>query len=226
MSDPSWVWVAVDGQVQGGVEIQLSVRPEAAMVVAALRELPHIQKLFILSGDEAAPTAAVAEQVGIDAAFAELSPSDKAAWIAALQAEGRTVCFVGDGLNDLVAFKQADLSIALQGSAATETAQIVLLDADLCHLPRLFALGQEYVADHRALFAAVLTPGMLCALGVFGLGFGLSQMTLLDAVDVGLGTLVAVRPWQRQRRLLALQGREGLLAADGVVQSAASAKGI
>jgi Cu2+-exporting ATPase len=175
-----------------------------------------------LSGDEAALTAAVAEQVGIDEAVAELSPSDKAARIAALQAEGRTVCFVGDGLNDLVAFKQADLSIALQGSAATETAQIVLLEPDLCYLPRLFALGQEYAADHRALFAAVLTPGVLCALGVFWFGFGLPQMTLFDAVDVGLGTSIAVRPWQRQRRLLAAQGEGEVLAADVVVQSAAS----
>lgn len=221
-SDASWVWVAVDGQVQGAVEIEVSVRPEAATVVAALRKLPRIQKLLILSGDEAALTAAVAEQVGIDEAVAELSPSDKAARIAALQAEGRTVCFVGDGLNDLVAFKQADLSIALQGSAATETAQIVLLDPDLCYLPRLFALGQEYAADHRALFAAVLTPGVLCALGVFWFGFGLPQMTLLDAVDVGLGTSIAVRPWQRQRRLLAAQGEGEVLAADVVVQSAAS----
>ncbi|MBU6350110.1 MAG: HAD-IC family P-type ATPase [Chloroflexi bacterium] len=225
-SDASWVWVAVDGQVQGAVEVQLSVRPEAAAVVAALCKLPRIQKLLILSGDEAAPTAAVAEQLGIDEAVAELSPSDKAARIAALQAEGRTVCFVGDGLNDLVAFKQADLSIALQGSAATETAQIVLLDPDLCYLPKLFALGQEYAADHRALFAAVLTPGVLCALGVFWLGFGLPQMTLFDAVDVGLGTSIAVRPWQRQRRLLALQGEGEVLAADGVVQSAASVKAV
>ena len=78
----------------------------------------------------------------------------------------------------------------------------------------------------QALFAAVLTPGVLCALGVFWLGFGLPQMTLFDAVDVGLGTSIAVRPWQRQRRLLALQGEGEVLAADGVVQSAASVKAV
>ncbi len=200
----SLVFVAVDRRLYGAVELQIQARDEAAEVIAALRRQGQIRHVVLVSGDQASPTAAVARELGIDEYVAEALPSDKAALIARLQASGRTVCFVGDGINDAVALKQADLSVSLYGAttAATQTAHVVLMHNDLRQLLSLFKLADEYTENQRQLMATVLVPSMVGAFGIFFLGFGLPQMTFLDLVQSSVGPFIAMRPWLRYRSLL------------------------
>ncbi|MGB0386666.1 MAG: HAD-IC family P-type ATPase, partial [Ardenticatenaceae bacterium] len=75
-------------------------------------------------------TRRLAQELGIDHYFANTLPENKADLVKQLQEEGRTVCFVGDGINDAIALKQAHVSISLRGATtiAMDTAQIVLMD--------------------------------------------------------------------------------------------------
>lgn len=216
LSGHSLIFVAVDRRLQGAIELQIQARDEAAEVIAALKSGDGGQRggnrqgetrhIVLVSGDQAAPTAALAHALGIDDYVAEALPSDKAALIAELQASGRSVCYVGDGINDAVALKQADLSISLYGAtvAATETAHIVLMRNDLRQLLSLFEMAEEYAVNQRRLTRAMLSPGAVGAFGVIFLGFSLPEMTLLSLLNTTLGTTVAMQPWLRQRRLAQL----------------------
>ena len=87
----------------GAIELQPALRPEASATIAALRALPGIREIRILSGDRERPPRALAEKLGMDAHDAQVLPKQKAALIERLQQEGRLVCFVGDGVNDAIA---------------------------------------------------------------------------------------------------------------------------
>jgi Cu2+-exporting ATPase len=126
-------------------------------------------RLSIISGDHEAPTRRLAAQLGIDRYHAEVLPADKAAIIREIQREGRRVCFIGDGINDAIALKAANSSISLRGAttAATDTAQIILLHGDLQALSSLFALSDEYARNARNGDILSLGAGALCAGSVF-----------------------------------------------------------
>ena len=100
---------------------------------------------MIISGDHRQPTQQLAQELGIDEYFAETLPENKAKLIEKLQQAGKSVCFIGDGINDSIALKKAHVSISLRGTStiATDTAQVILMDESLKQLPNLFAL-----ADH------------------------------------------------------------------------------
>ncbi len=107
------------------------VRPTSATAIATLRNLGLHPVL--LSGDNARTAAAVAAEVGIDEVIAEVLPADKAAAIARMQAAGKVVAMVGDGVNDAVALAQADLGIAMGAGAdvAIEASDLTLVRSDL-----------------------------------------------------------------------------------------------
>ncbi len=94
--------------------------------------------LAIISGDNEQPTRKLAEKLGMDRYFAEVLPQDKARYVELLQKEGRTVCFIGDGVSDSIALKKANVSISLRGAsgAATDTAQVVFMDGYSTRTPR------------------------------------------------------------------------------------------
>lgn len=161
----SLVVVARDAHVIGAIELVPTVRPEAAAVVDWLRGW-GIQETYIISGDHEKPTSRLAAELGIDHYFAEVLPQDKAAIIEALQAQGRTVCYVGDGINDSIALKKAAVSVSLTGASdvAVDTAQVILLHEDLQALPALFAYGREYDQNLRNLFRYTALAPMLISL--------------------------------------------------------------
>ena len=131
------VFVAVDGVLAGMVEIADPIKPEAAAAVAALqaRQLA----VWLLTGDGRRTAESVARRVGIplDRVIAEVLPADKEATVARLQADGRRVAMVGDGINDAPALARADVGIAIGTGAdvAIEAAGITLVGGD----PRLVA---------------------------------------------------------------------------------------
>jgi Cu+-exporting ATPase len=125
------VLAAWDGEVRGVLVVADQVKPTSAEAVAQLRGLGL--RAVLLTGDSEAVARTVAAEVGIDEVIAEVLPQDKVDVITRLQAEGRVVAMVGDGVNDAAALAQADLGIAMGTGtdAAIEASDITLVRGDL-----------------------------------------------------------------------------------------------
>ncbi|MCB0084327.1 MAG: HAD-IC family P-type ATPase, partial [Caldilineaceae bacterium] len=197
----SLILVAVDDMVIGALEIHATVRPEARAVLAELRR-HNLASFYIISGDHTAPTQKLAGDLGIEHYFAETLPHQKAEIIEQLQAAGKTVCYVGDGINDAVALQKAHVSISLRGAStiATDTAQIILMDESIRHLGTLFDLGDDFAENMKINFASIIVPSVLGIGGAFFLHFGLIQSIVLNQIGFAAGVGNAMLPFLRQRR--------------------------
>lgn len=192
----SLVMVAMDQQLAGVIVLKPTLRPEISQVVADL----HARglTLYILSGDQEEPTRRLAESLGIDHYQANTLPEQKATFIEALQQRGRRVCFVGDGINDSIALKKANVSVSLRGATtvATDTAQIVLMDGSLQQLPALFRLADAFDATmYRSKLWAV-APGIFSMAGVFLFHFGFLSAATIYVLSLLAGSVNAIRPAQ------------------------------
>ena len=138
------VWVAVDGELRGLLTIADALKPEAAMAVAQLRAAGL--RLWLVTGDREAVARAVGAAAGIkpNEIVAEVQPAEKAARVATLQASGRQVAMVGDGLNDAPALAQADLGVAIGTGAdvAVEASDVTLVGDDLRAVPASIGLAR------------------------------------------------------------------------------------
>ncbi|MGW5717677.1 heavy metal translocating P-type ATPase [Amycolatopsis sp. NPDC003865] len=125
------VGVSWDGQVQGHLVVADRIKPTSAQAVAELRELGLTPVL--LTGDHAGVARAIAAEAGIDEVVAEVLPEGKVDVVKRLQAEGRVVAMVGDGVNDAAALAQADLGLAMGTGtdAAIEASDLTLVRGDL-----------------------------------------------------------------------------------------------
>jgi Cu+-exporting ATPase len=140
------VAVAWDGVARGVFVVGDEVKPTSAEAVARLRALGLTPVL--LTGDNAAAARHVAARVGIDEAIAEALPAEKAEHIRALQADGRVVAMVGDGVNDAAALAAADLGLALGTGtdAAIEAGDLTLVGGDLRSAPDAIRLSRRTLA--------------------------------------------------------------------------------
>lgn len=201
----SMVWVALERRIVGAIELKPTVRPEAKALMQTLRQR-GIKNIYIISGDHAIPTQRLAEELGVDGYYAETLPAQKAQLVQNFQAQGQTICYVGDGLNDAVALKSATVSISLRGASAlaTDTAQVVLLEQDLSQIATLFALAQELQNNMKLTLSAVALPSLYSLSGVFLGGFGLGHAFVLTQLGFFAGVAVALLPlWQHRARLVA-----------------------
>ncbi len=199
----SLVLLAVDGRLAGAIELQPTIRPEAEAVIEALRR--RGLKMFIVSGDQEEPTRRLAEKLGLDGHFANVLPEGKAGLVEQLQGEGRRVCFVGDGINDSIALKKANVSVSLRGAttAATDSAQVVLMQESLQQLPYLFELGDEMEKSLRWGYSAGMIPGVVTTAGVFLLGWGYYQALGLSLASLAAGMGIAMYPVYKHKKELA-----------------------
>ncbi|NEB40698.1 copper-translocating P-type ATPase [Streptomyces sp. SID14515] len=125
------ITVAWDGEARAVLEVADAVKDTSAEAVRRLRDLGLTP--ILLTGDNRAVAEAVAAEVGIDEVYAEVMPQDKVDVVKRLQAEGRSVAMVGDGVNDAAALAQADLGLAMGTGtdAAIEASDLTLVRGDL-----------------------------------------------------------------------------------------------
>jgi heavy metal translocating P-type ATPase len=219
------VMLAVDDELGGALELRASIRPEVRGIVRGLRER-GIKHIAIISGDHEAPTRKLADELGMDRYFAQVLPADKAEYVEKLQREGRKVCFVGDGINDAIALKKANVSISLRGatSIATDTANVVFMEQSLDKLCELRDIARDLDRNVRNSWLMILGPNIACIAGVFTLGFGIgasvvtNNIAALAALANGLLPMRKVAQLEAERRhLLEMQLRHsGFLVQDRV----------
>ncbi|MDN5758671.1 MAG: heavy metal translocating P-type ATPase [Tomitella sp.] len=125
------VTVSLDGRVGGLISVADQVKPSSAEAIVRMRDLGLDPVL--LTGDNSAVAEEIASVVGIDTVYAEVMPADKVDVVARLQADGKVVAMVGDGVNDAAALAQADLGLAMGTGTdvAIEAADITLVRGDL-----------------------------------------------------------------------------------------------
>lgn len=164
------IFVAMNGKLAGLVAIADTIQETSLDAIAQLKRMNI--KTVMLTGDNKRTAHAIAAQVMIDSVIGEVLPQDKAAHVKALQAEGRIVAMVGDGINDAPALAQADVGIAMGTGTdiAMETADITLMRSDLMGVVQAIKLSKATIRTIRQnLFWAFIynTIGIpLAALGM------------------------------------------------------------
>jgi Cu2+-exporting ATPase len=136
------IYLVRDGDVLAVFAVADAIREESRQAIAALHERGI--EVAMLTGDARAVATAVAEELGIDTVFAEVLPEDKASKVRELQAQGKRVAMVGDGVNDAPALATADIGIAIGAGTdvAVEAGDIVLVRSDPRDIPRIISLSR------------------------------------------------------------------------------------
>jgi len=204
----SLVMVGVDDALGGAIELCIAARPEAEAVIAGLRAR-GAKHLAIISGDNPQPTRKLAERLEMDRYFAEVLPQDKAKYVELLQKEGRTVCFIGDGVNDSIALKTANVSISLRGasSIATDTAQVVFMEDSLLKLLELYDVSRAMHRNINTSWAVIIIPNVICIAGAFLAGFGVMHSMVFNQIGGLLALGNGLRPLRKAARLRAAKER-------------------
>ena len=139
------IYIAIDGRAAGTFAVADAVKPTAEEAIRRFKEA-GIEPVMI-TGDNERTAAAVAEKLGIERFYADVLPQQKAEHVQRLQAEGKRVAMVGDGINDAPALAQADIGIAIGTGTdvAIETANVVLMRSDPLDIDRALALSKATV---------------------------------------------------------------------------------
>jgi len=196
----SLIYVAIDDAIVGAIELHASIRGETAETIEKLHALGY--QVCIISGDHEKPTAHLASQLGIDRYFAETLPRQKGELIKSMQESGRTVCYVGDGINDTIALKQAEVSVSLRGAStiATDTAQIVLMKEDLSQLLDLIAITRRLDKNFKATVVCSAVPTAAIFTGVFFFQMTLGTAIALYLAGMGISVAQAMLPLLEEKR--------------------------
>ena len=187
------IHVAVDGKYAGHIVINDKIKEDSAEAIASLKRL-GVEKTVMLTGDREAVGKDVAERLGLDEYHAELLPDDKVAHVERLikeTTEGKSLAFVGDGINDAPVLKRADVGIAMGGlgsDAAIEAADVVLMDDHPSKIATAVSIARRTIriARQNVVFAISVKVAVLLLAAV-----GLGNMWMAVFADVGV-TVLAV----------------------------------
>ncbi len=143
------VWFGDHQKALAVIAISDKIKSSSVDAIAQLKKMGI--EVYMLTGDQEATAAAMASQAGIENYRAEVLPQQKAEFVKQLQAQGKIVAMVGDGINDSTALAQADVSIAMgQGSdIAMDVAKMTIISSDLSKIPQAIQLSRQTVATIR-----------------------------------------------------------------------------
>ena len=187
------IHVAVDGKYAGHIVINDKIKEDSAEAISSLKCL-GVEKTVMLTGDREAVGKDVAERLGLYEYHAELLPADKVAHVERLlseKTEGKSLAFVGDGINDAPVLKRADVGIAMGGlgsDAAIEAADVVLMDDKPSKISTAIGIARRtiHIARENVVFAIGVKVAVLLLATV-----GLGNMWMAVFADVGV-TVLAV----------------------------------
>ena len=198
------IWIALDGTLAALVAVADAIKPEAASALDVLRAKGL--HLALVTGDAEATARAVAARLGIETVRAEVLPGDKADVVTALQAEGRRVAFVGDGINDAPALAQADAGLAMGTGTdvAIEAGDVVLVGGDVAAVDRAVDVARATLRTIKQnLFWAFAYNVILIpvAAGVLYPALGVLLSPMLAALAMVFSDLFVIGNALRLRRL-------------------------
>jgi len=173
------ILVAHNSQIVGMLVLEDTLRPQASSVITRLKKLGI--RTILVTGDNTATAERIAGELGISEVHAEVLPAQKVEIVKQLQAQGWSVAFVGDGVNDGPALATANVGVAmgLGGTdVAIETAEIALLSDDLTKLPHLLSLARQAM---RA-----IKQNLIFSLSVLAIAVGLAIPGILAPVTGAL----------------------------------------
>jgi len=164
----SLVLTAVDGELHILMGIRDQIREGVKSHLHKLKKL-GVKHLVVLSGDNQGTVDLVSKQLGLTEAHGHMLPQDKAAFIKKLQAQGRTVAFVGDGVNDSPSLALAQIGIAMGSGTdvAIETSDVVLMNSDFSRLPHALGLAKATARNMRQNIAIAVGVVLVLLASVF-----------------------------------------------------------
>jgi P-type Cu+ transporter len=216
------VYVAIDGSLAAVIAIADTLKATSSLAVSELHRLGL--EVVMLTGDNEATAAAIARQAGVDRVLADVRPDEKAAQIRRLQAEGKKVAMVGDGVNDAPALASADVGVAIGTGTdiAIESAGVTLMSGDLLGLVTAFALSRATMRNIKQnLFWAFAYNVALIPLaaGAFYPFAGILLDPIFAAAAMALSSVTVVsnalrlRSFRAPRDASAIEGVQGRPAA-------------
>ncbi|MFF4905812.1 heavy metal translocating P-type ATPase [Streptomyces sp. NPDC001260] len=197
------VLAAIDGRPAGVLAVADTVKEDSAAAIGALRQMGV--DVVMLTGDNRRTAAAIAAEVGIERVLAEVLPEHKADAVRTLQAEGRRVGMVGDGINDAPALAAADVGLAIGTGTdvAIEAADITLISGSLAGVVTAIRLSRATMRNIRQnLFFALVynAVGIPVAAGALYPWLGIRLSPIIAAAAMALSSLSVVTNANRLRR--------------------------
>lgn len=188
-SDPT-IFVSIDGQYAGKITLVDQIRPEAQQTISNLRKL-NIQHLEMLTGDNQTTAQKISQHAGLTEYHSKLLPEDKIKALQATPKAQRPMGMVGDGVNDAPALAIADVGIAMgaKGStAASESADVVILKDDLSRLVRAIIISRETmtIAKQAVLIGIFICTALMliAAFGIIPTIIGALLQEVIDTVSI------------------------------------------